>query len=186
MNTDEIQLDWQKMVGLLPVVVQNVHNQQVLMLGYMNEAAYLQTKDSGLVCFYSRSKQRLWTKGETSGHFLKVVQLFADCDQDTLLILAEPQGPCCHQGSLSCFGDAYQTRFQFLTQLEQVIQQRAQQLPSASYTSRLLQSGIKRIAQKVGEEGLEVALAALVDEPADFVGEVADLIYHLLVLLQDK
>ncbi|AOV96498.1 bifunctional phosphoribosyl-AMP cyclohydrolase/phosphoribosyl-ATP diphosphatase [Edwardsiella hoshinae] len=179
------RLDWNKVDGMMPAIVQHAASGQVLMLGYMTPEALEQTERSGKVTFYSRSKQRLWTKGETSGHTLNVVSITPDCDRDTLLVLAEPQGPTCHLGTESCFAPA-RPQWVFLYQLEQLLAARKQADPQSSYTARLYASGTKRIAQKVGEEGVETALAATVQDRDELVNESADLLYHLLVLLQDQ
>ncbi|GKW09789.1 bifunctional phosphoribosyl-AMP cyclohydrolase/phosphoribosyl-ATP diphosphatase HisIE [Pectobacterium punjabense] len=179
------QLDWEKTDGMLPVVVQHAVSGEVLMLGYMNQDALQATEESGKVTFFSRTKQRLWTKGESSGHFLNVVSITPDCDNDTLLILANPIGPTCHLGTSSCFSPAA-SDWTFLYQLEQLLAERKHADPDSSYTARLYASGTKRIAQKVGEEGLEAALAATVHDREELTNEAADLMYHLLVLLQDQ
>jgi len=176
-------LDWNKGNGLLPAIVQDADDGRVLMLGYMNAEALEATRDSGRVTFYSRSKQRLWTKGETSGNHLVLVDILADCDRDTLLVLAQPQGPACHTGSETCFGNERFPATGFLAALERTIQSRAGTDPEESYTARLLAEGAKRCAQKVGEEGVEVALAAAAGERAELEAEAADLLYHLLVCL---
>ncbi|ATI65232.1 bifunctional phosphoribosyl-AMP cyclohydrolase/phosphoribosyl-ATP diphosphatase HisIE [Edwardsiella tarda] len=179
------RLDWNKVEGMMPAIVQHAASGQVLMLGYMTPEALEQTERSGKVTFYSRSKQRLWTKGETSGHVLNVVSITPDCDRDTLLVLAEPQGPTCHLGTDSCF-DPATPQWLFLYQLEQLLAARKHADPQSSYTARLYASGTKRIAQKVGEEGVETALAATVQDRDELVNEASDLLYHLLVLLQDQ
>ncbi|QZN94165.1 bifunctional phosphoribosyl-AMP cyclohydrolase/phosphoribosyl-ATP diphosphatase HisIE [Symbiopectobacterium purcellii] len=179
------QLDWEKTDGMIPAIVQHAVSGEVLMLGYMNQAALDTTEQSGKVTFYSRTKQRLWTKGESSGHFLNVVSITPDCDNDSLLVLADPIGPTCHQGTSSCFAPA-QHEWLFLHQLEQLLASRKQADPASSYTAKLYASGTKRIAQKVGEEGLETALAATVHDTEELTNEAADLMYHLLVLLQDQ
>ncbi len=184
------QLDWAKGGGMLPAIVQHAGNGAVLMLGYMNPEALASTRASGHVTFWSRSKRRLWTKGETSGHFLQLRHIAADCDGDTLLVLAEPMGPVCHQGTATCWGEnPPQTAVQplaFLEALEQTIIQRIATRPAGSYTANLLTQGTRRIAQKVGEEGLELALAAVAQSDREIIGEAADLLYHLLLLLQVK
>lgn len=181
------QLDWQKTDGLLPAVIQHAQSGEVLMLGYMNPEALATTLHSGKVTFWSRSKQRLWTKGESSGHELTVHSITPDCDNDTLLILASPAGPTCHLGNTSCFaGEQAQPQWLFLHQLEQLLAARKSADPASSYTAQLYASGTKRIAQKVGEEGVETALAATVNDRDELVNEASDLIYHLLVLLQDQ
>lgn len=167
--------------GLLPAVVQDAGNQRVLMLGYMSREALQATLAGGWVTFYSRSKARLWTKGERSGHRLALVSVTADCDGDTLLVQARPLGPTCHLGSDSCFADAPASP---LAALDAVIAQRDRDRPEDSYTTRLFEQGVTRAAQKVGEEGVETALAGVVQDDATLLGEAADLVYHLLVLLR--
>ncbi|WP_127959404.1 bifunctional phosphoribosyl-AMP cyclohydrolase/phosphoribosyl-ATP diphosphatase HisIE [Serratia microhaemolytica] len=179
------QLNWEKTGQLLPVIVQHAISGEVLMLGYMDQAALALTEQSGKVTFFSRTKQRLWTKGETSGNFLNVMSITPDCDYDSLLILAEPIGPTCHLGTTSCFSPA-QSDLGFLYQLEQLLAERKHASPESSYTAKLYASGTKRIAQKVGEEGVETALAATVHNRQELQDEAADLLYHLLVLLQDQ
>jgi phosphoribosyl-ATP pyrophosphohydrolase/phosphoribosyl-AMP cyclohydrolase len=182
-------LDWDKGGGLLPAVVQDARTGRVLMLGYMNEESLRRTLADGKVVFFSRTRNDLWTKGETSGHFLEVVQVSTDCDHDTILVLANPIGPTCHKGTLSCFAEALEpdaTRIAFLASLEATIAQRIAQSPEGSYTSKLYARGLGRIAQKVGEEGVETALAAVTREDPELIGECADLLYHLLVLLKAR
>ncbi|MBT0726872.1 bifunctional phosphoribosyl-AMP cyclohydrolase/phosphoribosyl-ATP diphosphatase HisIE [Rosenbergiella australiborealis] len=178
-------LDWEKTDHLLPAIIQHAVSGEVLMLGYMNPEALQVTQETGKVTFWSRSKQRLWTKGESSGHFLTVKQITADCDRDSLLILALPHGPTCHTGTSSCFSPAA-SDWHFLWQLEQLLASRKSADPSSSYTASLYASGTKRIAQKVGEEGVETALAATVNDREELTNEASDLLYHLLVLLQDQ
>lgn len=186
MNNETLaQLDWDKVDNLMPVVIQNAISGDVLMLGYMNKEALNVTLESGNVTFYSRTKQRLWTKGETSGNFLKLVNIYPDCDNDTLLILANPIGPTCHNGTESCFAPA-QSQWGFLYELENLLRDRKNASPDSSYTARLYASGTKRIAQKVGEEGVETALAATVNDREELKNEASDLLYHLMVLLQDQ
>jgi len=180
------KIDWPKTGGLVPAIVQNAATLQVLMLGYMNSAALKKTLRTGRVTFFSRTKNRLWTKGESSGHFLHVVDLAVDCDNDTLLIAARPDGPTCHRGTPSCFGDGGARGVGFLAQLDQVVAARLKEGGKASYTARLAKEGLARVAQKVGEEGVETALAALADNDDAFAGEAADLLYHLIVLLRVK
>ena len=179
------QLDFEKTDGLLPAVIQHAVSGEVLMLGYMNDEALRVTEQSGKVTFWSRTKQRLWTKGESSGHFLNVVSITPDCDNDTLLILVNPVGPTCHLGTSSCFGEAHH-QWHFLWELEQLLASRKSADPESSYTAKLYASGTKRIAQKVGEEGVETALAATVNDRHELTNEASDLMYHLLVLLQDQ
>ena len=182
-------LDWGKGDGLIPVIVQDATTAQVLMLGYMNREALQETVKSGNVTFFSRSKGRLWTKGESSGHFLKFVSVVPDCDDDTLLVLANPIGPTCHEGTQSCFGDTLTTtarQLSFLGELEGIIAQRIKDKPEGSYTARIWEQGPTRIAQKVGEEGVEVALAAATQEDERLVSESADLLFHLALLLKSR
>lgn len=179
-------LDWEKGDGLLPAIVQHARSGRVLMLGYMNAEALAHSLSCGRVTFYSRSKQRLWTKGESSGHWLDLRGVRMDCDRDTLLIQASPNGPVCHTGTDTCFGNQVEPSLGFLAELEQVVQSRKGASAESSYTARLYQSGTRRIAQKVGEEGLETALAAVAQGKPELLGEAADLIYHLLVLLSDR
>ena len=181
------RLDFAKGDGLLPAIVQHAVTGAVLMLGYMNRQALSETLTRRRVVFFSRSKQRLWEKGETSGHRLELAQILTDCDCDTLLVTAWPRGPACHLGTATCFGDEALTaaeRLAFLAALEAIIAQRIAERPEGSYTARLLAEGPKRLAQKVGEEGLEVALAAASGSDTEVVAEAADLLYHLLVLLR--
>ncbi|WP_394801008.1 bifunctional phosphoribosyl-AMP cyclohydrolase/phosphoribosyl-ATP diphosphatase HisIE [Niabella ginsengisoli] len=170
--------------GLMPVIVQDINTLEVLMLGFMNEAAFAKTKEEGKVTFYSRSKQRLWTKGETSNNFLLVKEILVDCDEDTILIKAEPQGPTCHTGDISCFGKA--NDIFSLQHLEQVIVDRKNNPSEKSYTASLFAKGINKIAQKVGEEAVEIVIEAKDDNKELFLGEAADLMFHYLVLLQAK
>jgi phosphoribosyl-ATP pyrophosphohydrolase/phosphoribosyl-AMP cyclohydrolase len=184
------ELDWDKGGGLLPAIVQDAGSGAVLMLGYMNREALAATEATGRVTFWSRSKSRLWTKGETSGHFLELRQIAADCDGDTLLILADPKGPACHTGTATCWGDqppqSAAQQVAFLGRLEDVIAERIATRPQGSYTAKLLAEGTRRIAQKVGEEGLELALAGIAQSDEEIIGEAADLLYHTLLLLKVK
>jgi phosphoribosyl-ATP pyrophosphohydrolase/phosphoribosyl-AMP cyclohydrolase len=182
-DIDPSTLDWTKGDGLLPVIVQDAGNLRVLMLGYMNREALDATLASRRVTFFSRSKQRLWTKGESSGHVLELVSVEADCDDDTLLVLAHPQGPTCHLQRPSCFPSAPSA---FLSDLEALVAQRDRERPVDSYTTRLFDAGVRRIAQKVGEEGVETALAAVAQDETALLGESADLLYHLTVLLRAR
>ncbi|MGO9513234.1 MAG: bifunctional phosphoribosyl-AMP cyclohydrolase/phosphoribosyl-ATP diphosphatase HisIE [Steroidobacteraceae bacterium] len=183
-------LDWGKSAGLLPAIVQDADSGTVLMLGYMNREALAQTQTSGRVTFWSRSKKSLWTKGETSGNFLELRGITADCDGDTLLILARPQGPACHLGTRTCFGEkppqSAVEKLAFLDALERIITRRIAERPQGSYTAKLAAEGMLRIAQKVGEEGLELALAGVAQSDTQVIGEAADLLYHVLLLLQAK
>ena len=183
------KIDWQKVDGLLPVIVQYAQTCEVLMLGYMNPEALAKTIDEKVVTFFSRTKQRLWTKGETSGHFLNVVDMSLDCDNDTLLILANPIGPTCHTGEESCFHQ-FETQSEgdwtWFAKLERVLAERKNADPASSYTATLYAKGTKKIAQKVGEEGVETALAAVGKDKDEIISEAADLAYHLTVLLHDQ
>lgn len=182
-------LDFSKSDGLLPAVVQHAETGEVLMVGYMNADALAATLEGRRVVFYSRSKQRLWMKGETSGHVLDLVEVRTDCDRDALLVTVRPNGPVCHVGTKTCFGNEAATaacRLGFLGTLERVIEQRVTENPEGSYTARLFAKGPKRIAQKVGEEGLEVALAGVAEPDDKVISESADLLYHLLVLLKNR
>jgi phosphoribosyl-ATP pyrophosphohydrolase/phosphoribosyl-AMP cyclohydrolase len=186
---DVATLDFDKTGGLLPAVIQHAESGAVLMLGYMNREALRETLARGRVVFFSRSRQCLWEKGETSGHTLQLAGVRTDCDRDTLLVTALPLGPVCHVGTATCFGDGSPTgagRLAFLGALEAVIAQRMAERPEGSYTARLHGAGPKRIAQKVGEEGLEVALAAVAETDDKLVAESADLLYHLLLLLKSR
>ena len=177
------QLDWAKMNGIVPAVVQHAATGELRMLGYMDRLALEETERSGFVTFFSRSKGRLWRKGESSGNVLELVSISADCDGDALLILARPHGPTCHRGSSSCFAGSSAPGTGFLAELGDIVAQRSLADPSESYTAKLLSMGVKRTAQKVGEEGVEVALAAIGGDEAEVTSEAADLLYHLTVLL---
>lgn len=178
------QLAWEKMQDLIPCIIQDNLSGQVLMQGFMNQEAVKCTLDKKLVTFYSRSKSRLWTKGETSNNTLELVDISADCDLDSILVLAKPNGPTCHKGTASCYNEASSPALTFIAQLENVIASRKHASADSSYTASLFASGIKRIAQKVGEEGVETALAATVKDLDELKNESADLLYHLIVLLQ--
>lgn len=186
MNEMIQSINWQKVNHLLPVIVQDFSTSEVLMLGYMNEEALRESIRQKKVVFFSRTKQRLWLKGEESGNFLHIVEMGLDCDKDTLLILAHPQGPTCHTGSISCFENtSKKSDFVFLSRLEKLINSRKNADENSSYTAELFKKGTKRIAQKVGEEGVETALAACVKDKFELKNESADLVYHLAVLLAD-
>lgn len=185
-NTDFSRLDWAKGDGLLPAIVQHWLSGEVLMLGYMNVEALAQTQASGKATFYSRSKQRLWTKGESSGHVLALKSIRIDCDADTLLVQVEPHGPTCHLGTSSCFGETVQPPLGFLAELDALVAQRHAERPEGSYTTKLFDGGIRRMAQKVGEEGVETALAAVAQGDAELLSESADLIFHLTVVLRAR
>lgn len=179
-----MKVDFNKGDGLVPVIVQDVYSLQVLMLGYMNEEALRKTQEDGKVTFYSRSRKRLWCKGEASGNFLDVVDVSVDCDQDTILIKAKPWGPTCHTGSISCFSE--ETAKGFVYQLEGRINERIDDDVADSYTNQLFKRGINKLAQKVGEEAVELVIEAMDDNDELFKGEAADLLYHYLILLKAK
>jgi len=180
------QIDWKKSDGLVPAIVQHWLTGEVLMLGYMDQKALALTQTSSKVTFYSRSKQRLWTKGESSGHVLHLKSIRVDCDGDTLLVLADPHGPTCHLGTRSCFGNEVRPPLGFLAQLDALVESRKRELPEGSYTTKLFDGGTRRIAQKVGEEGVETALAAVAQGDEELLGEAADLVFHLTVLLRAR
>ena len=182
-NLDKI--DWDKGDGLVPAIVQNSDNGQILMLAYMDRAALAQTISGKKVTFFSRSKNRLWTKGETSGNWLDYISGEMDCDADAILIQARPQGPSCHTGSVTCFNDQTPSNTGFLDQLGRLIAERHKTMPKGSYTTSLFTEGKARIAQKVGEEGVELALARMKDDSAEMANEAADLLFHMMVLLED-
>jgi phosphoribosyl-ATP pyrophosphohydrolase/phosphoribosyl-AMP cyclohydrolase len=179
-------LAWDKQGGLLPAIVQDADDHRVLMLGYMNREAFDRTLATRLVTFWSRSRARLWTKGESSGHVLELVSLAIDCDGDTILVQARPHGPTCHLQRASCFPDAPATGMAFLDQLDRLIAQRERERPAGSYTTRLFEGGVRRIAQKVGEEGVETSLAGVAQDDAALLDESADLLFHLTVLLRAR
>ena len=170
--------------GLLPVIIQDDRTLQVLMLGYMNREAYEKSRAEGLVTFYSRTKQRLWTKGETSGNTLAIRSIAMDCDADTLLIRVVPAGPVCHTGHSGCFSDSPRETEGFIRYLQAVLRQRHRDMPATSYTTKLFQRGVNKIAQKVGEEAIETVIEAVAQNKPDLVYEASDLVYHLLVLLE--
>ena len=177
------KIDFEKSGGLVPAIVQDSVSGTVLMLGYMNRDAVLKTQEIGKVTFFSRSKNRLWTKGETSENYLELVGIRADCDNDALLVTARPKGPTCHKGTQSCFGDEASSDMAFLSYLENLIEGRKTADPDSSYTAKLLSGPLRKAAQKVGEEGVETALAAVDEDDDALKGEAADLIYHLMVVL---
>ena len=177
-------IDFAKGDGLVPVIIQDVNTLQVLMLGYMNQEAYKKTLTEKRVTFFSRSKQRLWTKGEVSGNYLQVADIRKDCDSDTLLIKVYPAGPVCHTGSTSCFGE--ETAKGFVYRLQSVIEQRINEDTSGSYTNALFRKGVNKVAQKVGEEAVELVIEAIADNREGFIYEAADLLYHYLILLKLK
>jgi len=184
-------MDFKKLDGLIPAIIQDASTDTVLMLGFMNSEALEKTREEGKVTFFSRTKSRLWTKGEESGNFLHVVEILEDCDQDTLLIKANPAGPVCHTGSDTCFneknsGSRDQKSLGFISELQQLIQSRKEEMPEGSYTTSLFRDGINKIAQKVGEEAVELVIESKDNNDELFLNEAADLLYHLLVLLTAK
>lgn len=184
---ENTQLDFTKLNGLIPAVIQDNTTNVVLMLGFMNEEAVQKTEETGQVTFFSRSKNRLWTKGEESGNFLNVVSIASDCDNDTLLIKVNPVGPVCHTGDDTCWGETNEeSDIQFIEYLQDFIDQRKQEMPDGSYTTSLFQKGTRKIAQKVGEEAVETIIGAMADDDENFLYEGADLLYHLIVLLSHK
>jgi len=184
MNIDIQSLDWDKTAGLLPVIIQNYKTLEVLMLGYMNAEALEKTQTEGKVTFFSRAKNRLWTKGETSNNFLYVKELYVDCDNDTILIKADAVGPTCHTGSRSCFKTDFNQNFIF--ELENIITDRYENPVEGSYINKMRSKGLNKIAQKVGEEGVETVIAALAESEEELIGEASDLVFHLLFLLKEK
>jgi len=182
----KVKINFVKVGGLVPVIVQDANTKEVLMLGYMNEEALEKTLKSGKVTFFSRTKQRLWTKGETSGNYLTVKEIKVDCDHDTVLIRAEPTGPVCHRGTDTCFGEENKTKTAFIDKLRTIIKDRKQNPSGKSYTTSLFAKGINKVAQKVGEEAVEVIIEAKDNNKELFLGEAADLLYHYLVLLEAK
>lgn len=185
MNTN-IEIDFEKMGGLVPAIIQDADTAKVLMLGFMNREAYEKTLETGKVTFFSRTRQRLWTKGEESGNFLHLVSLSVDCDQDTLLIQAHPEGPVCHTGTDTCWGEKNERPVLFLQELQDFIRTRHTEMPEGSYTTSLFRSGINKMAQKVGEEAVETVIEACNGTNDRLIYESADLIYHLIVLLTSK
>lgn len=181
-----MQIDFEKGNGLVPVIVQDSVSQQVLMLAYMNREAYEKTRKTGRATFFSRSRNEIWQKGDTSGNWLKVEEISIDCDSDTLLLRVEPQGPVCHKGTYSCFGEEEKLHSGFLIKLEQLIDKRKKELPENSYTTELFRAGINRIAQKVGEEAVELIIEAMDNNSDLFLNEGADLLYHFMVMLSYK
>ncbi|MCA1747697.1 MAG: bifunctional phosphoribosyl-AMP cyclohydrolase/phosphoribosyl-ATP diphosphatase HisIE [Bacteroidales bacterium] len=180
------KIDFEKMNGLVPAIIQDAGSLKVLMLGFMNSEAFEKTKREGRVTFFSRTKDRLWTKGEESGNFLNVIEILEDCDNDTLLIKANPVGPVCHTGADTCFSEVNDSGISFLRQLQDLVAQRKRDLPEGSYTTKLFNAGINKIAQKVGEEAVELVIESKDNNDALFLNEAADLTYHLLVLLTEK
>lgn len=181
-----MKLDFDKINGLVPAIIQDNYTQKVLMLGFMNEEAYNKTVETGKVTFFSRTKNRLWTKGEESGNFLHVVSIAADCDNDTLLIKANPAGPVCHTGADTCWGEKNEQDIMFLKELQDFIDKRHEEMPEKSYTTSLFKSGVNKMAQKVGEEAVETVIEACNGTDERLIYEGADLLYHLIVLLTSK
>ena len=181
-----MKLDFEKMGGLIPAIVQDNDTNKVLMLGFMNEEAYEKTMQTGKVTFFSRTRNCLWTKGETSGNVLKVISVLVDCDNDTLLVKAHPTGPVCHTGADTCFGEKNEEAIMFLKYLQNFIERRRQEMPEGSYTTSLFMTGINRMAQKVGEEAVETVIEATNGTDDRLIYEASDLIYHLIVLLTSK
>ena len=180
-------IDFDKMGGLVPAIIQDATTKNVLMLGFMNEEAYQKTVETGHVTFWSRTRQTLWTKGETSGHFLNLVDMKVDCDNDTLLVKANPIGPTCHTGTDTCWGEENEGNpLLFLTELQDFINKRKEEMPEGSYTTKLFRDGVNKIAQKVGEEALETVIEATNGTSDHLIYEASDLLYHLLVLLTEK
>ena len=179
-------INFDKMNGLVPAIIQDARTQKVLMLGFMNEEAYQKTVETGLVTFYSRTRQTLWTKGETSGNTLKVCEILNDCDQDTLLIKAIPAGPVCHTGADTCWDEKNENPVQFLVELQRFIEKRHEEMPEGSYTTSLFHDGCHRMAQKVGEEALEAVIEAVAGNDERLIYEASDMLYHLIVLLTSK
>jgi phosphoribosyl-AMP cyclohydrolase / phosphoribosyl-ATP pyrophosphohydrolase len=184
---ENTQLDYSKLNGLVPAIIQDNTTNVVLMLGFMNEEALQKTEETGKVTFFSRTKNRLWTKGEESGNFLNVVSIASDCDNDTLLIKVNPVGPVCHTGDDTCWGEEnVESDIQFLEYLQDFIDRRKQEMPEGSYTTSLFQKGTRKITQKVGEEAVETIIGAMANDDENFIYEGADLLYHLIVLLTHK
>lgn len=179
-------LDFNKMGGLIPAIIQDDKTHKVLMLGFMNEKAYKKTLETGKITFWSRTKNALWTKGETSGNYLNVVSIKNDCDNDTLLIKVNPQGPVCHTGTDTCWGETNENPIAFLSELQRFIEKRHEEMPEGSYTTSLFQSGVNRMAQKVGEEAIESVIEAMACNNERLIYEASDMIYHLMVLLTSK
>lgn len=184
-----MKIDFKKMGGLVPAIIQDATTKNVLMLGFMNEEAYQKTVETGHVTFWSRTRQTLWTKGETSGHFLNLVDMKVDCDNDTLLVKVHPIGPTCHTGTDTCWGEENKMEdnpLLFLTELQDFINKRKEEMPEGSYTTKLFHDGINKIAQKVGEEALETVIEATNGTSEHLIYEASDLLYHLIVLLAEK
>jgi phosphoribosyl-ATP pyrophosphohydrolase/phosphoribosyl-AMP cyclohydrolase len=181
-----MSLNFDKMGGILPAIIQDAQTNEVLMLGFMNQEAYEKTQSERKVTFYSRTKKRLWTKGEESGNFMNVVEILEDCDADTLLIKANPLGPACHTGMRTCFGDNDRDNLAFLQNLQTLLQSRKEELPENSYTAKLFQNGPRKIAKKLGEEATELVIEAMDTDDECFLNEAADLLFHMCILLVDR
>ena len=181
-----MSLNFDKMGGILPAIIQDAQTNEVLMLGFMNQEAYEKTVSEGKVTFYSRTRERLWTKGEESGNFMDVVEILEDCDADTLLIRANPQGPACHTGMRTCFGETDQDNLAFLQNLQALLQSRKEELPENSYTAKLFRQGPRKIAKKLGEEATELVIEAMDSDNECFLNEAADLLFHMTILLVDR
>lgn len=185
-NLEIDRIDFKKGDGLVPAIVQDIQSKKVLMMAYMNRESLAKTIETGLATFFSRSKQALWVKGETSNNYLRVKDIGVDCDGDTLLVLVNPDGPACHTGTDTCFDEKNNTEILFLDYLQDLIKKRKESMPEGSYTTSLFQKGINKIAQKVGEEAVETVISSIAEDDESFLNESADLIYHLLVLLAQK
>jgi phosphoribosyl-ATP pyrophosphohydrolase/phosphoribosyl-AMP cyclohydrolase len=181
-----MSLNFDKLGGILPAIIQDAQTNEVLMLGFMNQEAYEKTLSEGKVTFFSRTKERLWTKGEESGNFMDVVEILEDCDADTLLIRVNPQGPACHTGMRTCFGETVQDDLSFLQNLQALLQSRKEELPENSYTAKLFRNGPRKIAKKVGEEATELVIEAMDSDDELFLNEAADLLFHMTILLVDR
>ena len=179
-------LDFEKMGGILPAIIQDARSNQVLMLGFMNREAYEKTNREGRVTFYSRTKKRLWTKGEESGNYLQLVEIKEDCDRDTLLVRVNPEGPVCHTGEPSCFGKSAGNGLEFVRELQDLLKSRKENLPENSYTAKLFSNGVDKIAKKIGEEAVELIIEALDSDDERFLEEAADLLFHMMILLTER
>ncbi len=181
-----MSLNFDKLGGILPAIIQDAQTNEVLMLGFMNLEAYEKTRNEGRVTFYSRTKKRLWTKGEESGNFMDVLEILEDCDADTLLIRVDPHGPACHTGTRTCFGETVRDDLTFLNKLQSILQARKEELPENSYTARLFREGPRKIAKKLGEEAAELVIEAMDSDEEGFLNESADLLFHMIILLIDR
>ena len=181
-----MSLNFDKMGGILPAIIQDAQTNEVLMLGFMNQEAYEKTVSEGKVTFYSRTKKRLWTKGEESGNFMNVIEILEDCDADTLLVRVDPVGPACHTGMRTCFGETVQDNLAFLQNLQALLQSRKEELPENSYTAKLFRNGPRKIAKKLGEEAAELVIEAMDTDDECFLNEAADLLFHMCILLVDR